>query len=116
MEYEITCTNYINKYVPNYKSYKTWNKNGIILWIRFAKNKITNIKKKNCGIEFGFRYGEDSLGYVVKDINHIQYLKSYQTIWYKNEPRMNKIQEEFNSNKKEIKKEIKEFWIYSNGM
>jgi len=116
MGYELTCTNYRNKYVPNYNSYKTWNKNGIILWIRFTKNKITSIRKENSGIEFGFRYGEDNLGYVIKDINHIKYLKTYKTIWYSQEERMNRIQEEFNLNKKAIKEEIKEFWIYSNGV
>ena len=83
MGYELICTNYLNKHVSNCNSYKIWNKNGIILWLQFSQNKIVSIRKENCGIEFRFRYGEDRLEYVIKDINCIKYLKTYQTIWYK---------------------------------
>lgn len=116
MGYELTCTNYLNKYVPNYNSYKIWNKNGIILWLQFSQNKIVSIRKENCGIKFGFRYGEDRLEYVIEDINCIKYLKTYQTIWYKKEERMNKILKDFSDMKKDLKREIKEFWVYSNGI
>ena len=46
----------------------------------------------------------------------IQYLKTYQTIWYKKEKRMNKILKDFSDMKKDLKREIKEFWVYSNGI